>query len=82
MAIIKVIYNCGCGYRTSKMEEAMKHADSELHVASFQGMVYPEDAVKRVTSNERTTSAVRTRVTDRVVAPVFDSALPDMADFE
>lgn len=39
MASIKIQYNCGCGYHTDKLEEAVKHSDAKKHSLTVQGEI-------------------------------------------
>jgi len=39
MASVKVKFNCGCGYSTDKLEEAVKHSDKLKHTLTAHGTV-------------------------------------------
>jgi len=39
MAIIKVLFICGCGWRSPEMEEAQVHADTTGHCLHAQGEI-------------------------------------------
>jgi len=47
MAKIEVRFNCGCGYGTSKLEEAVQHSDSEAHTLIAQGLVRKTEQKKK-----------------------------------
>lgn len=44
MASVNIQYNCGCGYRTPKLEAAVTHCDETHHVITVQGNIYPKEA--------------------------------------
>ena len=50
MADVIVYANCGCGYRTERLEEAEKHSDSEHHKMVISGAV---SRAKNVPSSTR-----------------------------
>jgi len=35
-------YNCGCGYHTKKLEEAIQHSNSKKHILTVLGTIIPE----------------------------------------
>ena len=35
-------YNCGCGYHTQKLEEAVSHSNSKNHIITVLGLIKPE----------------------------------------
>ena len=43
MASLDIHYNCGCGVRTNKLEEAVNHCDGKGHVITVQGNIYPDE---------------------------------------
>lgn len=43
MARIDVKYDCGCGYSTKSLEEAIKHAESQKHTLTALGTIKPEN---------------------------------------
>lgn len=47
MATNEVKYNCGCGYSTRKLEEAMRHSDKENHTMFATGEI-KKDGVRIV----------------------------------
>jgi len=42
MASVKVKYVCGCGYSTSKLEEAVEHSNKEKHTLTANGTIEKE----------------------------------------
>jgi len=44
MASTDIQYNCGCGYKTRKLEAAVNHCDEKSHVITVQGNIYPDVA--------------------------------------
>jgi len=42
MASMKVKYNCGCGYSTDNLEEAVKHSDEKNHTLTATGTIEKE----------------------------------------
>ena len=44
MASTDIQYNCGCGYKTDKLEAAANHSDQRQHVMTAQGNIYPDEA--------------------------------------
>ena len=42
MASIDIKHQCGCGYITSKLEEAVRHADGKKHTLTTLGTITPE----------------------------------------
>ncbi|KKL46440.1 hypothetical protein LCGC14_2345590 [marine sediment metagenome] len=42
MATVKVVYNCGCGFKTENGGEAVLHADADKHQMTIAGSVKPE----------------------------------------
>lgn len=44
MASVNIQYNCGCGYRTQKLEAAVNHCGETQHVITVQGNIYPDKA--------------------------------------
>lgn len=39
MASVSIKYGCGCGYRTDKLEEAIKHSDQDNHSLTVLGTI-------------------------------------------
>lgn len=42
-ANVKIHINCGCGYKTDSLEEAVKHAEEKKHCLTVLGEVRPVD---------------------------------------
>ena len=42
MAAVDVRHNCGCGYSTAKLEEAVKHAETKKHILTVLGTIKPD----------------------------------------
>ena len=42
MATTDIRYSCGCGFRTDKVEEAVKHSDERKHTLTVLGTIQPE----------------------------------------
>ena len=42
MASINIQYNCGCGFKTKRLEAATDHADDKGHVLTVQGNIYTD----------------------------------------
>ena len=38
----EIKFNCGCGFSTSKLEEATNHSNSNKHILTILGLVKPE----------------------------------------
>lgn len=63
MADVSISANCGCGYKTNRLEEAERHSDSTLHKMTILGTVVPTTAPTTLPSTvlsvetERTVSA-------------------------
>jgi len=38
----EINYNCGCGYHTQKLEEAIIHSNSKHHTITVLGTIKPE----------------------------------------
>ncbi len=71
MASVNIQYNCGCGYRTQKLEAAADHCDETHHVITVQGNIYPKEAPV-----PSATPPVRTRKTVVPVAEVVEESEP------
>ena len=41
MADANIDYNCGCGFKTKRLEEAKKHSDSADHRMTVLGTINP-----------------------------------------
>ena len=39
MADVNIDYHCGCGYKTKRLEEAIKHSESSRHTLGVLGTV-------------------------------------------
>jgi len=39
MATVKVKFQCGCGYQTKNVEEAVKHSDEKHHSLTVLGTI-------------------------------------------
>lgn len=55
MASINMRVRCGCGYKPESLEEALTHAEENVHTMDIMGKVVPSpDAIqaKRVVSRE------------------------------
>ena len=39
MATVKISYNCGCGYRTGNIAEAVLHSDTTNHSLDVVGRI-------------------------------------------
>ncbi len=55
MASINIQYNCGCGFKTKKLEAATDHADEKGHVLTVQGNIYT-DVVPLPIKHRKTTT--------------------------
>ena len=42
MAKVDIRHACGCGYTTSNLEEAVKHANERKHTLTVLGTIRPE----------------------------------------
>jgi hypothetical protein len=40
-AVVKIEYNCGCGFRTNNAIEAVKHSSEKKHMLTVYGTVKP-----------------------------------------
>ncbi|KKM96759.1 hypothetical protein LCGC14_1174960 [marine sediment metagenome] len=38
----EIKYTCGCKFSTTKLEEAVKHSDSNIHIMTVLGTIKPE----------------------------------------
>jgi len=38
----KVVYGCGCGFKTRELEKALGHADSTGHILTANGTIDPD----------------------------------------
>jgi len=45
MASVNIQYNCGCGFKSGKLEAAVNHCDGVQHVITVQGNIYPDKAL-------------------------------------
>lgn len=45
-ATIRISYNCGCGFRTDNIAEALLHSDTEHHSLDVVGRITKEKEVK------------------------------------
>lgn len=43
MASIRIKYQCGCGYQTDKLEEAVKHSDGKKHTLTVLGEIRKDE---------------------------------------
>ncbi len=51
--------NCGCGYKTGSLEEAVKHSEAKLHRMTISGTIIPPppaNVVHKVTVVEKPVS--------------------------
>lgn len=46
MASIQVVYQCGCGFRTTLLEEAVKHSDLKNHTLTVLGTIQKEENLR------------------------------------
>ena len=66
MADVKLNVNCGCGYRTSRLEEANKHSDTTHHALTILGTMIPTD--KNRPAEVKTTVVLREKESGEVSA--------------
>jgi len=52
MAVIKVKYNCGCGYSTEKAEEAIQHSDVHNHTMTVLGTIQKDNSIYQIIPKE------------------------------
>lgn len=46
MATVKISFNCGCGYRTENIAEAVLHADTANHSLDVVGRITKDQKKK------------------------------------
>ena len=46
MASVSVNYNCGCGFKTKSLEEAVRHSDEKNHILTALGLITPKTKKK------------------------------------
>lgn len=42
MANVSIIYNCGCGFKTADLSEAVEHSDKNNHTLTVNGLIKKE----------------------------------------
>lgn len=79
MASKDIHYNCGCEFSTTKLEEALEHADSTGHSLTIVGSIKAPRAVKdaKKAAKDATVAAARAgtrKTTRKPTAPVEEPA--------
>ena len=77
MASTNITYNCGCGFRTKKLEAACDHADEKGHVITVQGNIYTDVIPLPIKHRKTSTKNTETKKTVKPSPAVVEIAAPD-----
>jgi hypothetical protein len=61
MAIVNIIYHCGCEFSTTAIEEAVKHANTTKHTLDVLGGIKPSEPKTRKMKTSSYAAGARTR---------------------